>query len=155
MRKNTTGRDSKQAKGKTTREISGALGSTNQSPMGSEWDSRPNAEAMASEIDDEYWEVAKATSQRLVTEGERFLELSRELEADAKRKLCDVLEELKSIERETLAYRDGIIADAQQQARELQEKARQRRSAGRVGNPKNTDRGSKASGRFRRGLRGD
>ena len=109
MRKNTADGDSKQIKRKTTHEQIGDLGSTNESPLGPECGGRSDAEAIGAII-------ADGTSQRLVAQAELSLEFSRQLEADSKRKLWDVLEGLESIERETQAYRDEIIADAQQQA---------------------------------------
>ncbi len=59
---------------------------------------------------------ARDTGRRTVAEGELFLELSRQLEADTKRKLWDVLEGLESIELETQAYRDEVLVEARQQA---------------------------------------
>lgn len=129
MRDIMTNGNDKAAKQKITEEEIETQGSNDKSSvdessvdgssLGINLGSRTDAEGQMSDIVNESCEAANRTYQRLVADGELFLELSRQLEADTKKRFREVLEGLESIEQETQAHRSQITTDPQQQALNL------------------------------------
>ena len=79
--------------------------------LGSTGASRTDAETIKAPIASE-----SPASLQSIAEGKLFLERSRQLEADAKRKFWELMEGIKSITLEAEACRGKIRADVQQQA---------------------------------------
>lgn len=119
MRNIMTNGNDNAAKQKSNQEETETHASSDEGSLGLELGSRNDAEGQMSNIVNEPGEGANQTYQRLVADGELFLELSRQLEADAKKKFREVLEGLESIEQETQAHRSQITTDPQQQALDL------------------------------------
>ena len=114
MRIITTNGHDNPASRKITQEQIVTVDSNGESLLGLELGIGTNGVGINSNIVNTSFEAATQTYQRLVAEGEVFLELSRQLEADAKMKFREVLNGLESIELETQAYRDQIATDQQQ-----------------------------------------
>lgn len=123
MRNFMTNGNDKQSNETNSQDQIGMPISSNESPLDLEFGHRGDAEGqvpeIVPEIANESFDAANETSQQLIADGELFLELSRQLEADTKKKFREVLEDLESLELETQSYRKEITTDPQQQALEF------------------------------------